>query len=258
MNNIKNPNVAGLFYPQDSKELYGFLDKLFLSNTSEVSFTPKAVIAPHAGYIYSASVAIEAYRCIPKETTKVAILSPTHYYQLDKIAYHPASYFKTPLGDININQAIISDLKKINQVECIPEAFEKEHALEVHLPFLQYWLNDFSLVPLIVGQCGPLEVKEVIDFLIKNDVFIIISSDLSHFHTYEKAKELDDITKLKIESLDFDHLDHKDACGYYPLRGLLMYAKELGLACKTLEMKNSGDTAGDKTRVVGYGSYAII
>ncbi len=259
MSDIKQPNVAGLFYPLDSKELYDFLDKQFLSKDTINSLThPKAIIAPHAGYIYSASVAIEAYRHIPKETKRIAILSPTHYYQLDKLAYHPANYFRTPLGDITVDQAILEKLDKFIQVECIPEAFEKEHALEVHLPFLQYWLKEFTLTPLIVGQCSPEEVKEVIDLLVKNDTFIIISSDLSHFHSYEQAQELDEKTKLKIESLDFKNLNHNDACGYFPLRGLLLYAKEKGLSCETLEMKNSGDTAGDKSRVVGYGSYAII
>jgi AmmeMemoRadiSam system protein B len=259
MKNIKRPNVAGSFYPQSSVELSEML-KGFLNDAKSISERPKAIIAPHAGYIYSGAIAASAYKQLVNLKTKiktVVVFSPSHFWRFQGVAVTDVDYFETPLGDIKVNQQLINKLKQMNQVQVLPQAFEREHALEVHLPFLQETLGDFELVPLIVGPATPDEVEEVIQKLDGDDVFFVVSSDLSHFHHYDTAVGLDSNTTTKINEGNFQAIGHDDACGYYPLRGLLKWATDHHHKVKCIDQRNSGDTAGDKDSVVGYGAYII-
>lgn len=261
MKNVKLPNVAGTFYPSDKVELTSMIETyLEQGQPWDKTKTPRALIAPHAGYVYSGQVAGSVYKTLEKikdKIDKVAVLSPSHFFGLGRIAITDATHFQTPLGEVPVCTKTLEQLKNFPQIEEIPKAFEKEHALEVHLPFLQKVLGSFDLIPLIVGQVGPKDVYEVIDFFDKENIFIVISSDLSHFHDYESATEKDHHTQKTLENMDYENLAHDDACGYYPLRGLLKWAKERELSLETVEMRNSGDVSGDKSRVVGYGSYIV-
>jgi AmmeMemoRadiSam system protein B len=261
MKNVKLPNVAGAFYPADKVKLTEMV-KTFLkqSQPPQKNKIPRALIAPHAGYVYSGQVAASVYKLLEQikdKVNKVAVLSPSHFFGLKSLAISDATHFYTPLGEIPVCSKTIEKLKDFPQIEELPKAFEKEHALEVHLPFLQSVLGNFELIPLIVGQVEAQEVYEIIDFFDKENIFMVISSDLSHFHDYDTAKKIDLKTKKTLEKMDYENLAHEDACGYYPLRGLLKWAKENELSLETIDMRNSGDVSGDKSRVVGYGSYIV-
>lgn len=258
---IKATNVAGAFYPGDKEELHSLLDTCF-QHAKNTLMVPdlKAIIVPHAGYIYSGEVAASAYQVLEKIKNKVktvVVFSPSHHYGFEGVALSDATHFNTPLGNIEVNQEAQKKIRNVEKVEILPQAFEKEHALEVHLPFLQKVLNDFSIVPMIVGQVSPQKIKELIELLDSEDVFFIVSSDLSHFHDYKTCQEIDGKTDQRIEQKDIEGISGNDACGYYPLRGLLLWAKENDLNITSVDLRNSGDTAGDKSRVVGYGSYLI-
>ncbi len=259
---VKHPNVAGIFYPHDpeslNEQLKSYIRPPKIDDTT--TGTLKALIVPHAGYIYSGSIAGSAYyklSQIAEKTNIIAILSPSHYFRLPKVAVLNYDTYQIPLGELNIHKGIIQHLLKNKLVEEMPEVFKQEHALEVHLPFIKYIVPDAQIIPLIVGHTQTKHVQAIIEELITRDIFIIVSSDLSHFHRYDIAKEIDSRTKNIIESLDYEHLKGEMACGFYPLSGLLKWAKENGGKIVTLDMGNSGDTAGDKSRVVGYGSFAL-
>ncbi len=262
---IKEPNVAGAFYPRDGAELNDLLDECFkhvtqVSGVKHLKAPLKAIVAPHAGYIYSGPIAASAYQVLKEmkdEIKTVVVLSPSHFYRLEGIAVSDASHFKTPLGNIEIDQELQDKILNFDFVVNEPMAFEREHALEVHLPFLQKVLGKFKLVPLVVGYNSPAQVQEVIETLSQEGVFFVVSSDLSHFHDYDTCKSLDKKTSAAIEAKEIDAIDGQDACGYYPLRGLLSWAKNHHYQVQNIDLRNSGDTAGDKSRVVGYGSYLV-
>ena len=261
MKNVKNPNVAGMFYPDNLDELMRILNSLFSENRSTPSLKNlQGIIAPHAGLIYSGCVAASAYKYLKEMKRKpdsIAVLSPTHYYDLNEIAVHDATHFKTPMGPMPLDLDIIESLLKKNLVQSTPQVFEKEHALEVHLPFLQMLLPYSKLIPLIVGRTSPEEVEDVIEELKRNNVFIVVSSDLSHFHDYKTAREIDKNTCKIIEKKEYENLKPSYACGYYPIKGLLKWSIAKGLTVDAIDVRNSGDTAGDKSRVVGYGAFCV-
>ena len=261
MKKVKQPNVAGTFYPDNPDELKNLLQMYLKEANPTVSLTnPQAIIAPHAGLIYSGSIAASAYKYLEQmevKPDKIAVLSPGHYYDFAKIAVSDATHFKTPLGEIPLDRELIEYLLQKDQVENIPQVFEREHALEVHLPFLQMILPQCRLIPLVVGRVSPTEVEEVIEMLNSHRVFIVVSSDLSHFHDYEAARKIDFDTSKIIENKEYEKLRSSYACGYYSLKGLLKWSLTKGLAIKTLDVRNSGDTAGDKSKVVGYGAFSV-
>ncbi len=258
MANIRHAAVAGMFYPDDAEELQQFI----LANIKPTDTpAPKAIIAPHAGYIYSGSIAASVYQQLQNARytiKKVVLLGPSHRVPLLGLAASSADYFQTPLGNIPIDHDNINKLLALKQVKTLDQAHVMEHSLEVHLPFLQTVLNDFVLTPLVVGDAAPLEVSEVLETVWGGDeTLIVISSDLSHYHDYNTAQAMDRATSDAIINLQPDKLGYEDACGRNPIKGLLTIAKQRGMHCELIDLRNSGDTAGDKSQVVGYGAYAF-
>ena len=260
MRQIQMPNVAGMFYPAEPALLARTVDELLAQAHPEVAEPPKALIAPHAGYVYSGPVAASAYAALrpaADRIERVVVLAPSHRVAFRGIAAPTAEVFHTPLGDIPVDVEAVRQATRLPQVGYLDEAFEGEHALEVQLPFLQRTLGSFELVPFIVGEAEPEEVAQLLDLLWGGDeTLIVVSSDLSHYHDYATAVRRDRQTTAHIEALD-PHLDYGDACGRNPIRGLLLAARKHGLHAETVDLRNSGDTAGPKDRVVGYGAYVF-
>lgn len=258
---VRLPAVAGQFYTDNPALLSDQIRQFLLQAPAESAKAPKAIIAPHAGYIYSGPVAATAYKTLEAVSDKirrVVIMSPAHRYGFRGIAWSAADYFRTPLGDLKVDHEAINKLSPLSFVANIEQAFEGEHALEVHLPFLQSVLKDFEIVPFIVGMATPEQVAEVLGTLWGDEeTLIVISSDLSHFHDYQTARQRDHKTSQLIEALDYQHIHGEDACGVYPLSGLLLAAKRKNLHASLLDLRNSGDTAGSHDSVVGYGAYII-
>jgi hypothetical protein len=220
------------------------------------------MVAPHAGTIYSGPVAASAYvrlRPVRDRVRRVVLLGPAHRVALRGLGATSADVWETPLGDVPIDRAAIDALADLPQVRVNDEAHRREHSLEIHLPFLQCVLASFALVPLVVGAAAPDEVAAVLERLWGGDeTLVVISSDLSHFHDYATAQRLDRATSERIEALDFEHIDGEGACGVMPLRGLLLLARQRGLELATIDLRSSGDTAGPRREVVGYGSYVVV
>jgi AmmeMemoRadiSam system protein B len=263
MSPTRAPAVAGFFYPADRAELEsalaGYLDAVAAPRGSAP--TPKALIVPHAGYVYSGPVAASGYARIAAQRRairRVVVLGPSHRIPLQGLAASSADAFATPLGAVPLDRDAIDEILDFPQVQIFDAAHRDEHSLEVQLPFLQYLLEDFSLVPLSVGDAAPEDVGEVIERLWDGpETLFVVSSDLSHYYDYETARRLDAATTRAIEALDAAALGPESACGRIPTRGLLVAAKRHRLSVETVDLRNSGDTAGDKRRVVGYGSYVF-
>lgn len=256
---LRPPAVAGAFYPVDPAELREAVAAYLGAARAAVS-GPKALIAPHAGYIYSGPVAASAYACLcdlRSSIRRVVILGPAHRIHLRGLALPSCEGFRTPLGDIAIDHAAAADLRGLPQVAVRDDAHALEHSIEVQLPFLQSVVEEFSVVPLVVGECPPHAVSEVIEALWGGpETAVIVSSDLSHYHDYDAARALDLETSRAIEARRTD-LAPERACGCVPINGLLALAAAKGLSVTRLDLRNSGDTAGGRGRVVGYGAYAI-
>jgi len=222
---------------------------------------PKALIVPHAGYIYSGAIAASAYAQLTKykdKISRVILLGPCHRVWIRGLALPSSDYFGTPLGNVKLDSTAIASVSRLPQVSISDEAHSDEHSLEVQLPFLQTILNDFTLVPIVVGDASSQEVAEVIKALWGGEeTLVVISSDLSHFLDYETALTIDAKTTHAIEQLQGELISQQMACGSIGIKGIIEIAKEKQLAVKTIAQCNSGDTAGDKSRVVGYASYAF-
>jgi len=221
---------------------------------------PKAVIAPHAGYAYSgpiAAVAFQALAAAADTIERVVLLGPAHFVPIRGLGLPDANRFATPLGEVPVDPEGAGASLRLPQVRVQPEAHVPEHSLEVELPFLQALLGDFSLVPLVVGEAGAEEVAEVLERLWGGpETVIVISSDLSHYLPYDEARRVDRATADEILALG-GPLDPRQACGARPVSGLLLAARRRGLLPELLDLRNSGDTAGDRRRVVGYGAFAF-
>ena len=260
MINTRPPAVAGAFYPGSAATLAATVDGLLAAAAVQPATQPKALIVPHAGYIYSGSTAAMAYATLaPWRSTirRVVLLGPTHRVAVNGLAVPESEAFATPLGAVPLDLNAIASLAGLPQIVFSDHAHAIEHSLEVHLPFLQRTLDHFSLVPLAVGHASPREVAEVLDRLWGGtETLIVISSDLSHFLPYADANRIDRDTCQHILHLD-THIQPDQACGAYPLNGLLLTAQRRGLAPQLIYHCNSGDTAGDKQRVVGYAAFAF-
>lgn len=256
---IRQPCVAGYFYPKDPRELQETVNSLLELAEDQGVPTPKAIIAPHAGYIYSGPIAATIYKTLmphKKNIKHVVLLGPAHRVGFDGIAVTKADSFATPLGNIPIDQEAIDKATELVNVKVYEHAYDMEHSLEVQLPFLQTILDQFTLVPCVVGNADPHTVAELIEKLWGNEeTLIVISSDLSHYYDYQTAQQLDKSATAAILELAPEKLNNNQACGRLPIKGLLIAAKHKGLTAKVLDLRNSGDTAGDKSRVVGYGAY---
>ena len=259
---VRPPAVAGAFYPADARALAAEVDRLLAAAAVPAEApVPKAIIAPHAGYVYSGPVAASVYAWLKPARgaiTRVVLLGPAHRVGFRGLALAGATAFRTPLGDIPVDTQAADRIRDLPQVVELPQAHAAEHSLEVHLPFLQRSLSDFRLVPLVVGEAGPDEVAEVLERLWGGpETLIVISSDLSHYLDYAAARARDARTADAIERLDAGALGYDDACGRNPIRGLLKVAAARNLMCLRTDLRNSGDTAGPRDRVVGYGAWAF-
>jgi AmmeMemoRadiSam system protein B len=261
MTMIREPAVAGQFYPGNASELGATIRVFFEEVEESHGPAPKALIVPHAGYIYSGPIAATAYarlRPFSEQYTRVILLGPCHRVAVRGLALSGAEAFRTPLGDVPLDKEAIAALT-IPEVRIADTAHQLEHSLEVHLPFLQTVIESFSLVPIVVGDATPETVAEVLDALWGGpETLIVISSDLSHYLTYDRARRSDDETCQAIEKLHAHSIDHDDACGATPIGGLLIAAKRRGMRVSTLDLRNSGDTQGDRDQVVGYGSWQFL
>lgn len=253
--------VAGMFYPDDPAALRAELrDALAAAHPAPSAVAPKMLLVPHAGYVYSGPVAAQAYAALApwaSRVRRVVLLGPTHRVAVRGLAVPSVARFATPLGDVPLDRAALAALADLPQVVASDAAHAREHSLEVQLPFLQAVLHDFSLVPLAVGDASPGEVAAVLARLWGGDeTLIVVSSDLSHYLPYARAQATDRTTVERILHFATD-LEPDEACGARPLAGALLLARERGLRPRLLDLRNSGDTAGDRSRVVGYCAIAF-
>jgi AmmeMemoRadiSam system protein B len=246
MTQVRHPAVAGTFYPDDASELRALVSELL--ERARPAPPAKAIVAPHAGYVYSGPIAGSAFRCIPEGVRRVVLLGPSHFAAFRGLAAPRADVFETPLGRVEIE---------------VPEGVARsdapharEHSLEVEVPFLQVALGKLVLVPLAVGSARPAEVADVLARAWGGpETAIVVSSDLSHYLSYEDARRTDEDTARRVERLV--PVADDAACGAAPLNGLLFEAARRGMTCERVDLRNSGDTAGDRRRVVGYGAFAL-
>ena len=258
---VRPAAVAGMFYPGDPQSLHADIDEMLggVDSLAPRLGFPKALVVPHAGYIYSGAVAAHAYDTLAAArgvVRRVVLLGPVHRVAVRGLALPSAEAFDTPLGRIRIDHAARQALRDLPQVVASDQAHALEHSLEVQLPFLQKQLGEFSLLPFAVGSASVGEVAAVIERLWGGpETLIVISTDLSHYHAYETACAIDRATVARIAARATD-LDHDEACGATPLNGFLAVAAKRGLPVKLLAACNSGDTAGGKGRVVGYSAFA--
>jgi MEMO1 family protein len=253
--------VAGSFYTANPQRLRAEVAGLLADAPAYAGDRPKALIAPHAGYLYSGKVAATAFavlRDIADTVTRVVVIGPAHYVALRGIAIPSVDAFETPLGRVSVDRQALATVSDLPFVMLADAPHAPEHALEVELPFLQTLLGPFVMVPLLVGDAEPNQVSEVLRRLWGGaETLIVISSDLSHYHDYDTARRLDAATAAVIERGDWGQLGANNACGFMPIAGLLVEAARRGLEAQRLALCNSGDTAGDRDRVVGYGAWSF-
>ncbi len=263
MPDVRPAAVAGMFYSDAPSALAAEVRAHLAgarSRISPVGAAPKALIAPHAGYAFSGPIAAAAYARLAAgrdAIRRVVLLGPTHRVPIRGLALPSARAFATPLGTVDVDRQSAATALTLPQVRASDAAHAFEHSLEVQLPFLQAVLANFSIVPFAVGDATPAEVAEVVELLWGGpETLIVVSSDLSHYHRYADAREIDRATGEAILALSAT-LDHEQACGATPINGLLLAARRHGMQAELLDLRNSGDTAGDKSRVVGYAAFAF-
>lgn len=259
MTKIRYPAVAGQFYPGEAARLKRSVEKYLAESISIAEQPPKAIVAPHAGYIYSGPIAGTAFAYLAKangDVRRVVLIGPAHWAATRGLAVSEADAFATPLGTIPVDRDSCQAIEPLKQVTVFEGAHTREHCLEVQLPFLQTLFSDIEIVPLVVGDASPPEVAEVLEKLWGgSETVVVISSDLSHFHDYATATRLDKETSKRIEG--FQMVSEGQACGRRAINGLLHLAKQRQMRVETVDLRNSGDTAGPRDRVVGYGAYVF-
>lgn len=257
---VRRAAQAGRFYPADAAQLAGDIDAA-LARVKMILAAPKAMAAPHAGYVYSGPIAASAYAQVKAARgaiSRVVILCPNHRLPVEGVAASSAAHFATPFGLMPVDRAAVAEILKLPYASVNDAAHADEHAIEVHLPFIQRVLGNVAIVPLIVGRTTPAQVDRLLELLWGGpETLIVVSTDLSHYLDYEAARTSDAAASVAVETLRPDALAESQACGRYALRGLLARAQALDLRATTLDLRNSGDTAGDKARVVGYGAYTF-
>ena len=257
---IRPPAVAGQFYPGNPDCLQKQVSDLLASITTPIKGIPKALIAPHAGYLYSGVVAAAAFATLRNSVqtaiTRVVLIGPAHYARVCGIAAPTVDAFETPLGRVPVDAEALSGIADLPFVIRADAPHSPEHALEVELPFLQTLLSSFQVMPLLVGDVTPQEIAQVLRRLWGGpETLIVVSSDLSHYHDYETARRMDAATAAAIERGDWASLGPNQACGCQAVAGLLVEAGRHGLKARRLSLCNSGDTEGSRDRVVGYGAW---
>jgi hypothetical protein len=266
MGQVRAAAVAGKFYPANAEELRAtvqrYVEPLAPSQASpKLETSPKGIIAPHAGYVYSGPIAGKAYAALAGlrgRVERVLLFGPSHFVRVAGLAVPSSESFVTPLGVVPIDAEAVARALTLRQVVVNDAAHGREHSLEVHVPFLQEMLGSFRLVPFAVGEATFAEVAEVMELLWGGaETLIVVSSDLSHFHDHDAAARLDAETSRRIESLRFEELSGEQCCGFKSIGGLLQAARLRGMRVRTLDVRSSGDTAGSRDRVVGYGAYVV-
>ena len=266
MSSVRPPAVAGAFYPGEPGALRDEVDRLLggAPRDGGGGEVPRALIAPHAGYAYSGPVAASAFRRIAGaggRFARVVVVGPSHHVAFRGIAApRGAGAFRTPLGEVPVDRGAVAALAGLPGVALADEPHRREHAVEVELPFLQRALGGggFALVPLVAGDAADGEVARVLEaFADDPGTLVVVSSDLSHFLAYEAAVLRDRATAGAVERLEGAAIGPHDACGHLPVRGWLAVARRRGLGVERLDLRNSGDTAGDWRSVVGYGAWAF-
>ena len=254
------PAAAGTFYPRSPRTLSQTVGDLLASIKIERRLYPLGVIAPHAGYAYSGSVAAHAFACLRQlhgRIKRATIIGPAHFVAFHGISATADPAFTTPLGDVPVDVTTVEALNEEMLIVIDDEPHAPEHAIEVELPFLQSIFPNLPIVPLLCGTTTPEAVAAVIARIWTDDTLLIVSSDLSHFESYDAARVHDERTAVAIEALDAGAIGPSDACGHLAIQGALMEAERRGFDVTRLALKNSGDAAGDRRRVVGYGAWAF-
>lgn len=262
---IRSPAVAGTFYPADPvvlrNQIAGFLAEVDHAPPTRSALL-KAIIGPHAGYVYSGSVAARAYARLVEargRVSRVVLIGPSHYVGFHGVAVDTADAWSLPNGPVALDTDAIAKLRQLPMVGTLEAAYAREHALEVHVPFLQHVLGSgFRLVPLVAGDAPADALATVFNALWGGpETLFVISTDLSHYLDYAAAQDIDQSTAEAIERLDYAMLRPTHACGFIPTRGILLSARQRAMAVERLDLRNSGDTAGPPDRVVGYGAWAL-
>jgi AmmeMemoRadiSam system protein B len=259
---IRPAAVAGRFYPGDATTLRTLVDDELVRARPWTGPVPEALIVPHAGYVYSGPIAATGYATLAaaRDTIhRVVLLGPAHYVGFEGVGVSSADAFATPLGDVPVDTELRDRVRTLPGVRVHDAAHGPEHSLEVHLPFLQRALADFTVLPLVVGRASAETVAAVIDAAWDEpDTIVVVSTDLSHYLTHDAAARRDRTTAAAVVNGALDEIAPDDACGAYPLRGLLTAARARGLTVELLDLRNSGDTAGARDRVVGYAAFAVV
>jgi len=257
---VRAPAVAGTFYPGQPERLKRTVVDLLDRATTEAQATVRGIIAPHAGYVYSGPVAAEAFaslRSAASRFRRVVIIGPSHFMRFSGLAAPSQEAFATPLGEVPVDRGAISELDDAGLVVVDDVPHAPDHALEVELPFLQKIFGEIPVVPLLFGMVSPAVVTSALAHLWTRETLLVVSSDLSHFEPYASACLHDQRTATAIEALDDEVIGPYDACGHLAVRGALRVAASHGLAIERLDLRNSGDTAGDRASVVGYGAWLL-
>jgi AmmeMemoRadiSam system protein B len=260
--NIRRPAVAGLFYPDDPEALRRLVRGLLDRAPRRAIGPPKALIAPHAGYAFSGPIAASAYAALEapgRHPIRRVVILGTAHSRVEGLATSRADAFATPLGVVPLDRAAIASIEAHPEVAADDAAHAGDHAIEVQLPFLQQTLGAFALVPVLVGRASDEGVAEVVDRLWGGpETLVVVSTDLSHYHAYDAAKALDRAAAEAIERMRPEALRPEQACGRRAVAGLLRAARRHGLQAACLDLRSSGDTAGPRDRVVGYGAFALF
>jgi AmmeMemoRadiSam system protein B len=258
-NRVRPATCANRFYPAAPQELRTAVSHSLREGRSAAGPSPKAVIAPHAGYLYSGPIAGSAFarwQGAGEGIHRVVVIGPAHYVEFEGLVVSSATAFETPLGQVPVDRAAIAAIRTLPQVQVHDQAHAPEHCVEVELPFLQVLFAEFTLVPILVGNASDHEVDEVLEQLWDGpETRLVISSDLSHYHSYLRALSTDAATARAIEELRPEEVTCDRACGSKAVCGLLRLARRHGLGVTTADLRNSGDTAGPRDRVVGYGAF---
>ena len=258
MDKIKQPSVAGTFYTNNATELKKQIESFKKESRNSYEYPTRAVIVPHAGLIYSGRLAYEGISQLDKNIKNIFIFAPAHRVGFDGVALSSFEYWLTPLGQIEINQTINQELKEKFAAQFIDQAFEPEHSIEIQVPIIQYVFENVKIIPVLVGKTDYTTIKQIIEtyYPDPNNGFVI-SSDLSHFLTDEKAKQLDITTAQMIESGNLNNFKFEQACGALGIAGLVTFANSKNYSLIRIDMNNSSAVTEDKTNVVGYGCWFL-
>ncbi len=258
MEKIKQPSVAGMFYTDDRETLLKQIEHFRNNSKKDYEYTARAVIVPHAGYEYSGQLAFNGIQYLNPNAKNIFIFAPPHRVAVERTAVSSYSEWATPIGNVPVNKEINKILIERFGSAYLDEAFAQEHSVEVQIPFLQNHLKNFNIIPILIGGENPSVIKDIIDYFYKDeDNAFVISSDLSHFHSSNKAKEIDNLTAEMIESASFQGFSHEQACGAMGVFALGAFAQEKNYSLIRVGLYNSGDVTGDNSRVVGYGSWLL-